>query len=140
MQQGAHMMKSELMQFNEMDGPVFKIAKDPRVTRVGRIIRKFSIDEFPQFINVLIGQMSIVGPRPLVSDEIDECHSEVREKRLSVKPGITCYWQTGGRNNISSFDEWMKLDMMYIEDMSLAVDLFLILKTVPAVLSSDGAS
>ncbi len=134
----ADQLKGSLMAENEMSGPVFKMVHDPRVTKVGHFIRKTSIDELPQLVNVFVGEMSLVGPRPLPIAEaraVDEAY-KVREK---VKPGITCIWQVSGRNNID-FDDWMKLDMEYIRKQSLWFDLKLLLKTVPAVLNSRGAS
>lgn len=127
-----------LLQQNEMDGPVFKIRNDPRITRVGRWIRRLSIDELPQFFNVLRGEMSLVGPRPPLPTEVLQ-YEPWQRRRLSVKPGITCYWQVAGRNNIS-FREWMTLDLQYIDRASLWLDIELLLKTFPAVLSGRGAS
>lgn len=127
-----------LMQQNEMDGPVFKIRNDPRITRVGRWIRRLSIDELPQLFNVLQGEMSLVGPRPPLPSEVSQ-YEPWQRRRLSVKPGITCYWQVAGRNNIS-FREWMALDLQYIDRASLWLDIELLLKTLPAVLSGRGAS
>lgn len=131
-------IKCLLMNQNEMNGPVFKMANDPRVTKVGRFIRKTSIDELPQLINVFLGEMSLVGPRPLPVDEENAVEGvyKIREK---VKPGITCIWQVSGRNNID-FDDWMKLDMEYIKKQNFLFDLKLLLMTVPAVLSNRGAS
>lgn len=126
-----------IIHLNEKDGPIFKITNDPRVTRVGRFIRKTSIDELPQFLNVLVGNMSIVGPRPPLPTEVEE-YSMYHMQRLCVKPGITCYWQVSGRSNLS-FDDWVKLDLKYIEDRSLWTDTKIILRTVPAVLSGRGA-
>ena len=131
-------LKANLMGMNEQDGPVFKIRRDPRITRVGRFIRKFSIDELPQLLNILRGEMSIVGPRPPVPSEVARYEAWQR-RRLSVRPGLTCVWQVSGRNQIS-FEEWMYLDMRYIDHWSLAEDLKLILKTVPVVVSGRGAS
>lgn len=131
-------LKSTLMTQNEQSGPVFKIKDDPRVTRVGRFIRRYSIDELPQFINVLRGDMSIVGPRPPLPAEVARYEGWQR-RRLSVLPGITCVWQVSGRNEIS-FDEWMYLDMRYIDHWSLVEDIKLILKTVPVVVTGRGAS
>jgi exopolysaccharide biosynthesis polyprenyl glycosylphosphotransferase len=134
----AEELKAKLMAQNEQDGPVFKMRRDPRITRVGRFIRKFSIDELPQLLNVLRGEMSIVGPRPPVPSEVARYEAWQR-RRLSVRPGLTCVWQVSGRNEIS-FEEWMYLDMQYIDHWSLAQDFQLILKTVPIVLSGRGAS
>lgn len=134
----AEELKAKLMAKNEQSGPVFKMARDPRVTGVGRFIRKYSIDELPQLVNVLRGEMSIVGPRPPVPSEVARYEAWQR-RRLSVRPGLTCVWQVSGRNEVS-FDEWMYLDMEYIDHWSLAHDFQLILKTVPIVLSGRGAS
>lgn len=131
-------MKASLMTQNEMGGPVFKIKNDPRVTKVGRIIRKASIDELPQLYDVLRGKMSLVGPRPLPVAEEDGVKGIYKVREL-VKPGITCIWQVSGRNNID-FDDWMKLDMEYIQKQSLLLDLKLLLMTIPAVFSNRGAS
>jgi exopolysaccharide biosynthesis polyprenyl glycosylphosphotransferase len=122
---------------NEMSGPVFKMTDDPRVTRVGRFIRRLSLDEFPQFWNVLTGEMSVVGPRPPIPSEVRQ-YQRWQRRRLSVKPGITCTWQVSGRNNID-FDRWMELDLEYIDNWSLARDLRICMMTIPAVLSSRGA-
>jgi exopolysaccharide biosynthesis polyprenyl glycosylphosphotransferase len=134
----AEELKAKLMAQNEQRGPVFKISRDPRITAVGRFIRKYSIDELPQLINVLRGEMSIVGPRPPVPAEVTKYEAWQR-RRLSVRPGLTCVWQVSGRNEIS-FEEWMYLDMQYIDHWSLAQDFQLILKTVPVVLTGRGAS
>ena len=130
--------KRELAHLNERDGPAFKIENDPRITRIGRFIRKTSIDELPQLFNVLSGEMSLVGPRPPLPDEVKKYEWMFR-KRLCVKPGITCIWQISGRNNVS-FDRWMQMDHEYIENWSLWLDLQILLKTIPAVLFSRGAS
>ncbi len=123
---------------NELDGaPVFKIRKDPRITRIGRLLRRSSIDELPQLVNVLRGEMSIVGPRPLPLDEIRHA-SWGEQLRLSVKPGLTCLWQIAGRTEIP-YREWMQLDGYYVQNRSLALDLRIMLKTIPAVLSGRGA-
>ena len=131
-------MKKELLALNEMDGPVFKIRKDPRVTKVGRFLRKTSIDELPQLVNVLIGDMSLVGPRPPVPEEVRQYDLEDR-RRLSMKPGVTCFWQINGRNKIS-FEKWMELDKQYIDQWSLWLDLKILFKTIPAVLRGSGAA
>ena len=122
---------------NEMSGPVFKMKNDPRITRVGRFIRRTSLDEFPQFWNVLRGEMSVVGPRPPLPSEVRQ-YKRWQRRRLSVKPGITCVWQISGRNNID-FDRWMQLDLEYIDQWSLWNDIQICLKTIPAVLGSRGA-
>ncbi len=122
---------------NEMDGPVFKMRADPRVTRVGRFLRKTSLDEFPQFWNVLKGEMSVVGPRPPIRSEV-KLYKRWQRRRLSVKPGITCTWQVSGRNEID-FAQWMELDLHYIDNWSLWHDLKIVLRTIPAVLLGKGA-
>lgn len=133
----AEVKHEELLKYNELDGPAFKMKNDPRLTRVGKIIRKASIDELPQFINIIKGEMSIVGPRPLPIYETKQC-TPYQRQRLTVKPGLTCYWQCCGRNNIS-FDEWMEMDLKYIKEESLLVDLYIILLTVKAVITTKGA-
>ncbi len=134
----AEEIKALLAARNEQSGPVFKMKNDPRVTAVGRFIRKYSIDELPQLVNVLRGDMSVVGPRPPISSEVVRYEAWQR-RRLSVRPGLTCVWQVSGRNQIS-FEQWMLLDMQYIDHWSLAHDLQLILKTAPVVLTGRGAS
>jgi lipopolysaccharide/colanic/teichoic acid biosynthesis glycosyltransferase len=134
----AEALQAGLMDRNEQTGPVFKIERDPRITSAGRLLRKFSLDELPQFINVLRGDMSIVGPRPPLPGEVAKYESWQR-RRLSVPPGITCVWQVSGRND-TSFEKWMYLDMQYIDHWSLMKDVKLILKTLPVVLSGRGAS
>ncbi|HTP50996.1 MAG TPA: sugar transferase [Anaeromyxobacteraceae bacterium] len=126
-----------LRALNEAKGPVFKMRNDPRITRVGRFIRKTSLDELPQFFNVLLGEMSIVGPRPPVPAEVRQ-YKRWQRRRLSVKPGITCTWQVSGRSNID-FDQWMELDLDYIDNWSLWKDIQICFRTIPAVLSSRGA-
>ena len=137
MWKNAEKYQSKLEDQNEADGPVFKIEDDPRITKVGKFIRRYSIDELAQLFNIIKGDMSIVGPRPALENEV-ECYSPYERQRLSVKPGLTCYWQCSGRSNIG-FDEWMELDMKYINERSALTDLKLILKTIPAVLKHDGA-
>ncbi|SFB88957.1 sugar transferase [Butyrivibrio sp. YAB3001] len=122
---------------NEQTGHAFKIKDDPRITHVGKFIRKYSIDELPQLLNIIKGDMSIVGPRPILLEQMEECNA-YEKQRLVVKPGLTCYWQVGGRANIK-WDEWVELDLKYIKDMSIATDIKLILKTIPVVFESDGA-
>jgi exopolysaccharide biosynthesis polyprenyl glycosylphosphotransferase len=134
----AEALKAALMAKNEQTGPVFKIKRDPRITAVGAFIRKYSIDELPQFINVLRGEMTIVGPRPPLPSEVAQYQAWQR-RRLSVRPGITCVWQVSGRNQIG-FDQWMYLDMQYIDNWSIAHDFQLVFKTVPVVLFGRGAS
>jgi exopolysaccharide biosynthesis polyprenyl glycosylphosphotransferase len=123
---------------NEMSGPVFKMTNDPRITRLGRWMRKLSIDEIPQLWNVIRGDMSLVGPRPPLPSEVDLYLPDQR-RRLSVKPGITGLWQVQGRNNIADFKDWVKLDLEYIDRWSLGLDLLILLRTIPAVLASKGA-
>jgi lipopolysaccharide/colanic/teichoic acid biosynthesis glycosyltransferase len=130
--------KAELMELNEMDGPVFKIRNDQRITAVGRPLRRFSIDELPQLWNVLVGDMSLVGPRPPTPAEVSQYRTGVR-RRLSMRPGLTCLWQVSGRNEVS-FDRWMELDLEYIDTWSFESDLRILFRTVPAVLLARGAS
>ena len=134
---GAERMKKQLLQQNEMDGPVFKMENDPRVTKVGAFLRKSSIDELPQLINVLKGHMSIVGPRPPIGHEVMQ-YDEYAMRRLQVKPGLTCYWQCSGRSDVN-FDEWMQLDNKYIQERGFWRDIGIIFKTIPAVLRNEGA-
>jgi len=134
----AEQLKQQLADRNEMDGPVFKIKDDPRITPFGRFIRKTSIDELPQLLNVLSGEMSLVGPRPPLPEEVYRYEWMFR-KRLSIKPGITCLWQISGRNNIN-FKGWMELDRQYIENWSIWLDFKILFKTIPAVLFGRGAS
>ncbi len=130
--------KKELEKLNEMDGPVFKIKNDPRVTPVGRFIRKYSLDELPQLINVLKGDMSLVGPRPPVPEEVEK-YDWWQRRRLSFRPGLTYIWQVSSRNEIG-FQEWMEMDLAYIDNWSLALDFVLLLRTIPVVLTGKGAS
>jgi exopolysaccharide biosynthesis polyprenyl glycosylphosphotransferase len=132
----AEELKEKLLELNEQDGPVFKIKNDPRITRVGRFLRKTSLDELPQFFNVLIGDMSIVGPRPPVPSEVKQYKRHLN-RRLSINPGITCTWQVSGRNNIP-FDKWMEMDMEYIDNWSLMLDFIIILKTVRVIFARNG--
>ncbi|MGC4114795.1 MAG: sugar transferase [Myxococcales bacterium] len=138
MVQNAEALQAALRHRNEQSGPVFKIQNDPRVTRIGRFLRKHSLDELPQFINVLWGEMSVVGPRPPVPGEVAK-YEPWQRRRLSVRPGLTCLWQVSGRNGIG-FRQWMYLDLRYIDHWSLRKDLALVLKTVPVVLHGQGAS
>lgn len=133
----AENLQTELMKDNEMDGPVFKIKNDPRITKVGRFIRKYSIDELPQLINIIKGDMSIVGPRPPLVNEVEQ-YDEYQMQRLLVTPGLTCFWQAYGRSNLS-FDDWVHMDMNYIKRRGIMLDLFLIGKTVVSVLFTRGA-
>ena len=134
---GAEIRKRELERQNEMKGPVFKLKRDPRVFPFGRILRKTSLDELPQLINVLKGDMSIVGPRPPLPVEV-EMYEIWQRRRLSLKPGITCIWQVSGRNMVD-FDEWMEMDLKYIDNWSLWLDLKIIFKTFFVVLFGYGA-
>ncbi|MFK7851186.1 MAG: sugar transferase, partial [Akkermansiaceae bacterium] len=124
---------------NKMEGPVFKLDSDPRIFKFGALLRKLSIDELPQLINVLAGDMSLVGPRPLPLYEVEAFNEMSHRRRLSVKPGITCEWQAGGRNKITSFDDWVAMDLRYIDNWSLWLDFQILLKTIPAVLFGKGA-
>ena len=128
----------ELMHLNEQSGPAFKIKNDPRITKVGKFIRKTSLDELPQLFNVLNGDMSLVGPRPAIPREVAQ-YTDYQKQRLFVKPGLTCIWQVSGRNNIS-FEQWVELDLEYIKTRNLWLDLKLILLTIPALLGDENAS
>ena len=128
----------ELMHLNEMNGPVFKLRSDPRVTFFGRFLRRYSLDELPQLWNVLRGDMSLVGPRPPIPEEVAK-YQRWQRRRLAMKPGLTCLWQVSGRNNLD-FDRWMQLDLEYIDSWSPTLDFKILLKTIPAVLSGKGAS
>lgn len=134
----AHQRRAEVEHLNTMNGPVFKARSDPRVTSVGRFLRKFSFDELPQFWNVLKGDMSLVGPRPPIPEEVWR-YERWQRRRLSMKPGLTCLWQVSGRNDVD-FDHWMKLDLQYIDNWSPSLDLKILLRTIPVVLSGRGAS
>ena len=134
----AEELLAELQHLNEQTGPVFKIKEDPRITKVGKFIRKTSIDELPQLFNVLKGNMSLVGPRPPIPREVEQ-YDEYQLQRLAVKPGLTCYWQVGGRNNID-FDDWVNLDIRYIEERSTFIDIKLIFKTFFVLFGDDNAS
>jgi lipopolysaccharide/colanic/teichoic acid biosynthesis glycosyltransferase len=136
MVENAEALRKDLEDRNEMSGPVFKIADDPRVTRVGRWLRRFSLDELPQLFNVLKGEMSLVGPRPPIPAEV-QSYERWQRRRLSMKPGLTCFWQIGGRNQID-FEEWMELDLKYIDNWSLKLDIIILLKTIPVVLLGRG--
>jgi lipopolysaccharide/colanic/teichoic acid biosynthesis glycosyltransferase len=128
----------EIEHLNEAEGPIFKMTNDPRVTRVGRFIRKTSIDELPQLFNVLMGHMSLVGPRPMSIRDVDLFDKGIQRKRFSVKPGITCIWQISGRSNLP-FEKWLELDLEYIENWNLWLDTKILFKTIPAVVFSRGA-
>jgi len=135
----AEQFKHELEAMNEMSGPVFKVTNDPRVTPIGKFLRKYSLDELPQLFNVLRTEMSLVGPRPLPVDEVRRFENLAHRRRLSVKPGLTCLWQISGRNQISDFKDWVRLDLEYIDNWSLWLDLKILVRTVPAVLTGSGA-
>ena len=137
MVKNAAALRDEMERYNELDGPAFKMKNDPRITKVGRFLRRTSLDELPQLYNVLKGDMSLVGPRPLPTYESEKCNEE-QLQRLLVKPGITCYWQVCGRNDVS-FDEWMSMDLRYIREQSIRTDVRILLQTVKAVLSGRGA-
>ena len=138
MVQDAESRRRQLEEENEMDGPVFKIKRDPRITRVGRLLRRTSLDELPQILNIIKGDMSLVGPRPPIPAEVEK-YRRWQRRRLSMKPGVTCLWQVSGRNQID-FEEWMRLDLRYIDSWSLWLDLKILLRTIPAVLMGRGAS
>ncbi|MDK0876615.1 sugar transferase [Clostridium perfringens] len=134
----AEELKAKLMAQNEMSGPMFKMKHDPRITKVGKFIRKTSIDELPQLINILKGEMSLVGPRPSLTKEVDKFEPWMLE-RLEVKPGLTCYWKVMGRNDID-FEDWMKLDIKYVHDRNLWLDIKLIFKTFFVLFGDESAS
>jgi exopolysaccharide biosynthesis polyprenyl glycosylphosphotransferase len=134
----AEARRRDLQHLNEMQGPAFKLRRDPRVTRLGRLLRKFSLDELPQLWNVLRGDMSLVGPRPPIPEEVAQ-YERWQRRRLSMKPGLTCLWQISGRNEVD-FDRWMQLDLEYIDSWSPMLDLKILMKTIPVVLSGRGAS
>ncbi|MGH7937528.1 MAG: sugar transferase, partial [Bryobacteraceae bacterium] len=136
----AEMRRAELLPYNQMRGPVFKVEADPRVTPIGRWLRRTSIDETPQLLNVLRGHMSLVGPRPLPIYEVENFENTAQRRRLSVKPGVTCLWQISGRNKLQDFSDWVKLDLDYIDNWSLGLDIKILLRTIPAVLFGTGAS
>ncbi len=135
----AEMRRAEFLAFNQMSGPVFKIERDPRITKVGRFLRKTSVDELPQLFNVFRGDMSLVGPRPLPLYEVEKFETTAQRRRLSVPPGLTCLWQISGRNEIKNFQDWVKLDLKYIDNWSLWLDIKILLKTIPVVLLGFGA-
>jgi len=135
----AEQIQDELLPLNEMTGPVFKIKKDPRVTAFGSVLRRTSIDELPQLLNVLNGDMSLVGPRAMSLRDYQLFNQDWQRRRFSVKPGITCLWQINGRNSVP-FDKWMELDMQYIDKWSLWLDFKILARTVPAVLRGTGAA
>jgi lipopolysaccharide/colanic/teichoic acid biosynthesis glycosyltransferase len=134
---GAHAMRQSVMHLNEVDGPVFKIRNDPRLHPLGRFLRRTSIDELPNLVNVVRGEMSLVGPRPALPSEVEH-YDAVALRRLSVPQGVTCLWQINGRSEVS-FEHWMELDNRYVDTWTPLGDLLIILRTVPAVLRKDGA-
>jgi exopolysaccharide biosynthesis polyprenyl glycosylphosphotransferase len=138
MLEGAENQQQTLESLNEADGPVFKIKDDPRITRIGKVLRRYSIDELPQLLNVLKGDMSLVGPRPLPVRDIERIDTQSHKRRLSVKPGVTCLWQVNGRSEVG-FTEWVRMDLEYIDQWTLGLDLKILLKTIPAVLKGSGA-
>ena len=133
----AESLKVDLEHLNEQSGPVFKIKEDPRLTRVGKFIRKFSIDELPQLLNVVMGDMNLIGPRPPVPQEVEQ-YTTKQMRRLSMKPGITGLWQVSGRNELKEFEDWVKLDLEYIDNWSFMMDFRIAVKTVSTVLSGTG--
>jgi exopolysaccharide biosynthesis polyprenyl glycosylphosphotransferase len=135
----AEMRRAELEPFNQMSGPVFKVEADPRITPIGRWLRRTSFDELPQLVNVLMGDMSLVGPRPLPLYEVEKFENAAQRRRLSVKPGLTCLWQISGRNQVRDFRDWVRLDLDYIDRWSLALDFKILARTVPAVIMGLGA-
>jgi len=135
----AEARRKDLEPLNQMTGPVFKIDRDPRITPVGRWLRKTSIDELPQLINVLFGEMSLVGPRPLPLYEVEKFQHTAQRRRLSVKPGLTCLWQVTGRNEVKDFQDWVRLDLEYIDNWSLWLDFGILLRTIPVVILGLGA-
>lgn len=137
MQVGAEELRGLLLHLNQAQGPAFKLHDDPRVTRVGRVLRKLSIDELPQLLHVLQGHMSLVGPRPAFPEEVDQ-YEPWMLRRLSVRPGLTCLWQVRGRSDLP-FDEWMRLDIEYVDRCSFLLDFKILAMTIPAVLSARGA-
>lgn len=135
---GAEGKLGELLDCNEMGGPVFKMKNDPRITPIGKFLRRYSLDELPQLWNIFLGQMSFVGPRPPIPKEVNK-YDNWQRRRLSMKPGLTCLWQISGRNEIKNFEQWMKLDLKYIDNWSLWLDLKIFFKTIPVVLLAKGA-
>ena len=135
---GSDQQQHMLEHLNEVEGPVFKIKNDPRITRLGQFLRRFSIDELPQLINVFRGEMSFVGPRPLPVRDVARIDAQWHKRRFSIKPGITCLWQVSGRSNIG-FNEWVRLDLDYIDKWSLGLDILILLRTIPAVFKGPGA-
>lgn len=134
---GADKQVESLAKLNESDGPTFKIQNDPRMTKLGKLLRKTSIDELPQLINIFVGNMSFVGPRPPLANEVKQ-YNDYARLRLTAKPGLTCIWQCSGRNDIK-FQQWMEMDVEYLQKRSIAFDFYLVLKTIPAVILEKGA-
>ncbi|MDM7917418.1 MAG: sugar transferase [Candidatus Eisenbacteria bacterium] len=134
---GAEQHRGQIAHLNEVSGPVFKIADDPRITRVGKFLRRTSMDELPQILNVIKGDMTLVGPRPPLLEEVLQ-YEPWQRRRLAIRPGITCLWQISGRSRLG-FDEWVRLDMEYIERRCFVLDLKILIRTIPAVLSGEGA-
>jgi exopolysaccharide biosynthesis polyprenyl glycosylphosphotransferase len=139
MVQDADRRQADLEHLNQAEGPIFKIANDPRITRVGRVLRRSSLDELPQILHVLTGEMSLVGPRPMSLRDVDLFDQGIQRKRFSVKPGLTCLWQISGRSELP-FSKWLELDLDYIEHWSLTLDCKILFRTIPAVLSGKGAT
>jgi lipopolysaccharide/colanic/teichoic acid biosynthesis glycosyltransferase len=135
----AEELQAKLESQNEAQGPVFKIRNDPRITSIGRILRKTSLDELPQFLNVLKGRMSLVGPRPLPQRDVSKFDAASLMRRFSVKPGLTCLWQISGRSD-TNFDKWIELDLKYIDNWSLEMDMLILAKTIPVVVRGTGAA
>ncbi len=137
MEEGADKKKKQLLNLNEMNGPVFKIKNDPRITKLGKFLRKYSLDELPQFWSVVKGDMSVVGPRPAGPKEWVE-YEEWQKRKLSITPGITCLWQVNGRNDIVDFNEWVRLDLEYIDNSNFYLDIKIIFKTILSVIKGTG--